>query len=260
MADSIQLPQTTTITPHNPLEGERPEMTINLHDGSEEQISIIVVHRNRPEYLNICLQSIAVTSFNNNFELIVVDNGSDDDTQEFLEEIKGTVKVIRNDKNMYWGPAANKGAAAADKNSKYLVFLHCDVVITNPGWLDLLINVSESQDSGLVGVELQSYYMQNQKIDFIQEWCCLTSRECWERCGPFPEELPQIGPAFIYSIKAQQEGFKPQVMRNPICHHYRVFALDINEHERLTEQAMVKIPQILRDMQTQSVGGGLGAL
>ena len=29
--------------PHNPLEGDRPEMSMQLHDGTEEQISIIVV-------------------------------------------------------------------------------------------------------------------------------------------------------------------------------------------------------------------------
>jgi GT2 family glycosyltransferase len=241
------------ILPHNPLEGERPELTINLHDGSEEQVSIIIVHKDRPEYLNICLQSIAVTSFNNNYEIIVVDNGSGKESQDFLDDIKDEVKVIRNEKNLYWGPAATKGVAAADKNSKYIVFLHCDVVVLNPAWIDLLVNVSESQGAGMVGVELQSYYMQNQKVDFIQEWCLLMTRDCWKDIGPFPESLPQIGTSFIMTMKAQQKGYKPQVMRNPICHHYRIFSLDINEYERLTEQAMVNIPKLMRELQTASV-------
>jgi GT2 family glycosyltransferase len=241
------------ILPHNPLEGEKPEITINLHDGSEEQVSIIIVHKDRPEYLNICLQSIAVTSFNNNYEIIVVDNGSGKESQDFLDDIKDEVKVIRNEKNIYWGPAATKGVAAADKNSKYLIFLHCDVVVLNPAWIDLLVNVSESQGAGMVGVELQSYYMQNQKVDFIQEWCLLMTRDCWKDIGPFPETLPQIGTSFIMTMKAQQKGYKPQVMRNPICHHYRIFSLEINEYERLTEQAMVNIPKLMRELQTSSV-------
>ncbi len=37
------------LTAHNPLEGPRPEFNINLHDGSEEQVSIIIPHCNRPE-------------------------------------------------------------------------------------------------------------------------------------------------------------------------------------------------------------------
>lgn len=241
------------ITPHNPLEGEKPELSINLHDGSDEQVSIIVVHKDRPEYLNICLQSIAVTSYNNNYEIIVVDNGSGKDSQEFLDEVEGEVKVIRNEKNLYWSAACNKGVEAADKSSKYFIFLHCDIVITNPGWIDLLVNVSEAQGTGMVGVELQSYFMQQQKVDFVQEYCLLVSRECWEGIGPWPEELPQVGPAFVFTVKAQQGGFKPQVMRNPICHHYRIFSLDINDYEKLTEQAMVTIPKLLRDLQSMAV-------
>lgn len=238
---------------YNPLEGPKPELTINLHDGSEEQVSIIVVHKDRPEYLNILLQSIAVTSFNNNYEIIVVDNGSGKESQDFLDEIEGEVKVIRNEKNMFWAPAANQGAKAADKNSKYLIFLHCDVVILNPAWIDLLANVSEGQQSGMVGVEFQSYYIQNQKVDFIQEWCLLLTKDCWKDIGPFPETLPQIGTSFIMTMKAQQKGYKPQVMRNPICHHYRIFSLDINVYEKLTESAMTEIPRLMRDLQSQQV-------
>jgi GT2 family glycosyltransferase len=240
-------------TPHNPLEGQSPELTINLHDGSEEQVSIIVIHKDRPEYLNICLQSIAVTSLNNNYEIIVVDNGSGQDSQDFLDDIEGEVKVIRNEKNEWWAKAANQGAKAADKNSKYLIFLHCDVVILNPAWIDLLINVSESQDSGFVGVDMGNYQMEKQRIDYIQEWCCLMTKECFKDCGPWAEELPQIGGPFVFTLSAQQKGFKPQVIKNPIAHHYKIFSLDFNQWERLTESAMTQIPTLLRKLQSQKV-------
>src|SRR5271170_170917 len=112
---------------YNPLEGPRPEITLDLHDGSEEQVSIIVVYNDRPDgksmsYLNICLQSIAVASYNNNYEIIVVDNGSGKESQDFLDDIKDEVKIVRNDRNLYWSAAANRGVAAADKNSKYFIF------------------------------------------------------------------------------------------------------------------------------------------
>jgi hypothetical protein len=50
-------------------------------------------------------------------------------------------------------------------------------------------------------------------------------------------------------VEAQNKGLRPQVMKNIIAHHYRVFALDINEYERLIEQAMVMIPQVVREKQ-----------
>lgn len=239
--------------PHNPLEGDKPELSFDLESSSDEQVSIIIVHKDRPEYLNICLQSIAVTSMNNNYEIIVVDNNSGVDSQDFLEDLKDEVTVIHNKENLFWSAAANKGVEKANKKSKYYIFLHCDVVITNPAWIDLLINVSESSESGLVGLELQSYYMQSQKVDFIQEWCMLVSKDCWEKVGPFEERLPQIGAPFVFTVEAQNKGFKPQVMKNVIAHHYKIFSLDLNEYERLIEKAMVMIPQVVREKQGQTV-------
>lgn len=49
----------------------------------EDSISIVIVNKDKPEYLNICLQSIAVNSSNNNYEIIVVDNASGPETQAF---------------------------------------------------------------------------------------------------------------------------------------------------------------------------------
>lgn len=241
------------IVPHNPLEGERPEVAIPLHENTSEHVSIIVVHKDRPEYLNICLQSIAVTSYNNNYEIIVVDNNSGKDSQAFLDDIEGEVELVRNDKNLYWSAACNKGVQKASKKSKYLIFMHSDVVITNPAWIDLLINVAESKNCGYVGIDTQKYKMGQQDVEFIQEYLCLMTRECWEDCGPWPEQLPLVGNSFIMTLRAQNRGHSPQIMKNPICHHYKIFGIDINEWERLTEQAMVTIPKLLSDVNSRPV-------
>ena len=250
---------TNAITPHNnqvahnPLEGDRPELSVKLHENSDEHITIIVVHHNRPEYLNICLQSIAVASFNNNYEIVVVDNGSGKESQEYLSSIESDVKVVRSDKNLYWSAACNKGVQAADKNSKYFIFMHCDVVVLNPAWIDLLINVSEAQQSGFVGIDTQTYMMGNQKVDFLQEYILLMTRECFEDIGPWPEQLPMVGPSFILTLRAQNRGHKPQIMKNQIVHHYKIFSLDISEFERMTEQAMSVLPRLMSDVQSKPV-------
>jgi len=239
--------------PHNPLEGEKPELTINLHDGSDEQISIIIVHKDTPDYLNICLQSIHIMSNMNNFEVIVVDNASGLETQEYLTDMeKQGIKVIRNKENLWWSEACNLGVKAADKHSKYYVFLHSDVVVLNSSWLDLLINVSESQGAGLVGIEMASYAIQGNKVNFIQEWCTLMTKECFDAIGPWPDELPLVGHAFIMSMRASMSGYKPQCMKNPVLHHYRSFNINVNEYEALSESAMTIIPKLMREAQSRS--------
>ena len=242
--------------PYNPLAGERPDMMFELADqGSEERISIIVNHNDRPEYLNITLQTVTVTSINNNFELIVVDNGSGPRSQDFLDQLEADgVKVIRNSENEWWAKAANQGAKAANKDSKYLVFLHHDVNVINPAWLDLMINVSESSKSGLVGMRLRQYEMNGERFPFIDESCMLVSRECWDDVGPFNEELPQEGAPFLFTLKANRKGHSPQAIdqkQTPCVHHFRVFAMDFNEYERFGEKAQIMLPKLIAEIQKE---------
>lgn len=239
---------------YNPLEGDQPDFTFKLSNQvSDERISIIIVHNDRPEYLNITLQTISITSIANNFELIVVDNGSGPRSQNFLTQLESDgVKVIRNNENVMWAKAANQGAKAASKDSKYLVFMHHDVAILNPAWLDLMINVSESSKSGLVGTHLRSYEMNEQRYPFIDESCMLVSRECWEDTGPFNEELPQEGAPFLFTLNANRKGHSPQCIdqKQTLCvHHYRIFALDYSEYERISEKARMVLPKLIGEIQ-----------
>ena len=242
-----------TSVPHNPLESpEKPELVLDLNEtGLDDQISIVIVHRNKPEHLNICLQSIRLMSNLNNYEIIVVDNASDQESQEYLDLVAdGGVKVVRLDQNCYWSKACNKGVEVADKSSKYLIFLHCDTVVLNPAWIDILVNVAQAREAGLLGLEFQSYYVQNQKVDFVQEWCMLLSNHCWNDIGPWPEELPLVGHSFIMTVRAQYRGHKPQIIKNNVVHHYKSFSADPNDYERLAEEAMSVVPKLMRVAQS----------
>jgi GT2 family glycosyltransferase len=232
----------------------RNELKIDLAKANiQDSVSIVIVHKDKPEYLNICLQSIAVNSINNNYEIIVVDNACGPETQTFLDDLEKDVKVVRNDKNLYFSAAANLGFRHANKNSKYVIFMHYDVVILNPAWIDLMINVAEANKSGFVGLESGQYMIGNQKVEFVQEWCLLTTRQCMEKINLFPEQLPLVGNAFIATLRAQQEGFKPQVMKNNLVHHYKAFSVDVNTYEKLSEEALALLPKIVSQAQARSV-------
>ena len=223
-------------------------MSIPLPDGSNEQVSIVVVHRDRPDLLSICLQSIHVMSNLNNYECIVVDNNSGQETQEYLDVLQEEgIKVIRNKENVYWSKAANQGAYAADPHSKYLVFMHSDTVVLDQSWLDIMTNISEARGAGMVGTELGVYYVHKQRAEFVQEWCVLMSRRCWEDCGPWPEELPMVGMSFIMTRRAQVRGHKPQASNNRLVHHYKALSMDPNQFERMAESSMATIGRLMMD-------------
>lgn len=237
--------------PHNPMiNPERPTMTIDLHDGTNEQVSIIVVHHNRPEFLNICLQSIHVMSSLSNHEVIVVDNASDQESQDYLDVLeKVGIKIIRNEKNELWSKAANQGVKAADPNSRYFIFMHTDVVVLDPSWIDVLVNMSEGNNAGIVGVEMQSYWLNKQQVDFVQEYCMLVTRKCWEDCGPWPEELPLVGMSFVMTLRAQMKGHRPIAIGNNLVHHYKAFIMDPNKYEQLSTDSMAVLPKLMQQAQ-----------
>lgn len=67
-------------------------------------------------------------------EVIVVDNGSTDDSAEFAE--RAGAKVLRLDRNLGFAPAVNKGIAAAQ--SEWVAILNNDVTL-DPSWLEKLL-------------------------------------------------------------------------------------------------------------------------
>jgi GT2 family glycosyltransferase len=80
-----------------------------------------------------------------------VDNGSTDDTQNFLQRIGGNLQVITNTYNLGFAKACNMGAKAA--RGKYVLFLNNDT-IPFPGWIEPLFRGIEQDGADIVGAKL----------------------------------------------------------------------------------------------------------
>ena len=113
-------------------------------------VSIIIPVFNRLEYTLDCLRALCeFTPLG--FELIVVNNGSTDHTQDRLSQISG-LTLINNPNNLGFARACNQGARAA--HGKHLVFLNNDT-LPQPGWLGALTNLAERRaNPGVIGSRL----------------------------------------------------------------------------------------------------------
>src|SRR5512137_703037 len=88
--------------------------------------SIIIVNYNGGSYLDQCLNSLQF-NFNQNDEIIVVDNASTDGSANDLEYKFPRVRVIRSQLNLGFSGGCNVGARAA--TGHYLAFLNPDTVV-----------------------------------------------------------------------------------------------------------------------------------
>lgn len=109
---------------------------------ADPRVSIVIPVHGKVEFTLLCLQSIEESqAFNSTtFEVVVVDNASDDGTPGLLESLSGDVRSIRNEENLGFGDACNQGAAIA--RGEYLLFLNNDTAVVGD-WLDVLVSAMD---------------------------------------------------------------------------------------------------------------------
>jgi O-antigen biosynthesis protein len=113
--------------------------------------SIVIPVYNQFAHTLACLRALAAHPPRLACEVIVVDDGSTDETAAALVQVQG-LRYFRRPENGGFVAACNDGARQA--SGDYLVFLNNDTV-PQPGWLDALVGTFDSHPSaGLVGAQL----------------------------------------------------------------------------------------------------------
>jgi len=104
-------------------------------------VSVIILNYNGSDLLNICLKSLLFQNYSN-IEIIVVDNGSTDNSMEIIKRYKDVVLLPLN-KNYGFSIGNNIGASIA--KGKYLFFINNDVRVSNTCIYEL-VNVMEKSE------------------------------------------------------------------------------------------------------------------
>ncbi len=114
--------------------------------------AIIIVTYNNTAVTSFTLQSILEKTTCPQYEIIIVDNGSQSETIAALEDYArkfAHIRLIQNGENKGFAAANNIGIRAAE-GCNYLVLLNNDVIVT-PNWLLKLLEYASQTEIGLVG-------------------------------------------------------------------------------------------------------------
>lgn len=92
-------------------------------------VSIVIVNYNSGQYLHTCIESIA-RSLTAPYEIVIVDNRSDDGSLDFLSSLDASVpiRLLRPGANLGFGAGCNLGALRA--RGEWLHFLNPDTTVT----------------------------------------------------------------------------------------------------------------------------------
>lgn len=113
------------------------------------KVSIIVVSYNTREVTLECLRSIYRETRQTGFEIIVIDNASDDGSAEAIRSEFPALDLVASRENLGFGQANNLAATRA--RGKFLLLLNPDTVILN-GAVDTLVQFAErTPEAGIWG-------------------------------------------------------------------------------------------------------------
>lgn len=116
------------------------------------KLSIAIVNWNVSDLLEKCLSSIFKYPPNADFETIVVDNASSDNSVEMVRNRFPKVRLLENKKNM--GFSAGNNRAVQESSGEFILILNPDTEITK-GSLDDLINFLETHpEAGIVAPKI----------------------------------------------------------------------------------------------------------
>lgn len=107
-------------------------------------VTVIIVNHNGLRLLKGCLDSLRGQSFKD-FEVILVDNGSEDGSVEFVKEKYPDVGIIVNESNLGFGAGNNEGIKEA--KGKYIALLNNDAS-AHKDWLGELVKAAEEAPQG----------------------------------------------------------------------------------------------------------------
>jgi len=214
------------------------------------ELSVIIPVMNQDHYTKQILDYLSHYT-DVPFEIIVIDNGSTDDTKPILKKAEASmadkftllsrVKVITHKQNKGISVSWNEGLAEA--KGKYLAIINNDLLILD-GWASKMIEtmklnpdiwaISPKFSRGgtpLPNFEERAKELREAPIRYIPigvpgtaggfaGFCFILSRTCYEEVGKFDEQFFYWFSDTDYWYRCKAMGHQPVQSQNVLIHHY----------------------------------------
>ena len=139
------------------------------------KLAVIILNWNGREVMSRFLPSVVANTAGDDVEVIVADNGSDDDSVDWLRANYPELRLIIFDKNHGFAEGYNRAVAEVD--NPYVLLLNSDVEVGSGWWQPLLEFMESTPDAGAVMPKIHSY----------------SSRDSFEHAGAAGGMLDSLG-------------------------------------------------------------------
>lgn len=126
-------------------------MRSNFSNSNKPLVSIIIPTKDNVKLLKTCIESIEAKSTYENYEIIVVDNGSKkEETKKYFDHLKH--KILTYDKPFNFATINN--FAVKNAQGDHIIFLNDDIEVILQDWIEKMLEHSMKSNVGAVGVLL----------------------------------------------------------------------------------------------------------
>ena len=121
------------------------------------KVSIIIANKDHVDDLSRCVESIINVSTYDNYEIIIVENNSENsDTFAYYDEIgkNPRIRILKYEGVFNYSRINNFGEKQA--SGEYIILLNNDTKVITPDWIEEMLMYAQRKDVGVVGAKL--YY------------------------------------------------------------------------------------------------------
>jgi GT2 family glycosyltransferase/2-polyprenyl-3-methyl-5-hydroxy-6-metoxy-1,4-benzoquinol methylase len=212
----------------------------------DPKVAVVVLNWNGQRDTVECIESLRELEYKD-YDIIVVDNGSTDDSVRAIRSIFPNVTLLETHKNLGYTGGNNAGIRHAIRvGAKYVFVLNNDTVV-HRSILRKLIDASQARpDAGLYGPAIYSYFEKDQllTIGMISRLFCpfefmeaslegaayqevetlvgcgmLIKREVFERIGYFEESFFLCWEELDFCMRATEAGFRCLAVPDALMWH-----------------------------------------
>jgi glycosyltransferase involved in cell wall biosynthesis len=206
-------------------------------------VSVIILTRNRFRFLQKCIDSILKKTTYPNYEIVIVDNGSDEpEILRYFQSFKANSKVrISHDERPFNFSSLNNDAVTSASGA-VIALLNNDIEVISPEWLTEMVSHALRPDVGAVGAKLwypnerlqhagivlgiggvaghahkslkryqKGYYAREsilQSFSAVTAACLVIRKEIFEKIGGFNEDLQVAFNDVDLCLRIREAGFR----------------------------------------------------
>lgn len=118
-------------------------------------VSILIPNKDHAEILTQCVDSILQKSTYSDFEILIIENNSEEEaTFACYERLKQEKRVRVLTCETEWNYSYINNWGAKEARGEYLLFLNNDTEVITPDWIEQMLRFAQRPDVGAVGVKL----------------------------------------------------------------------------------------------------------